>query len=416
MIIDSINLNGECTCGKTHTMITKAVIIENDALNNFEKYMQDYCINGKRACIYDKHTFKATNGKHPKCNQEVLMDQDIYIHANEKATEYLNSVLDNDIEVVIAIGSGTVHDTVRYVANERKIHFVSCPTAASVDGFCSTVSAMTWFGYKKTLPGIAPEIVIADINVIKNAPKELIKAGVGDILAKYTALFDWKVSHILTNEYLCERIYNMMKEAVDKVVESLPGINDNKDDSYFNVTYALILSGLAMQLMGNSRPASGAEHHISHFIEINPNCLEVKFEAYHGEKTGVGVIYASEEYHRLLDNENTIKNSHVYNCIDQTEILKVFGPELHNEINDVNNPCCITKVRVEKLRDKWSEIQKNAKDLPTGTELKNMLLSIGAKTTLNDIGVDEKHKEIIFKYSPLIRNRLTFMRIRQLLV
>ena len=397
-------------------MITKAAIIENNALNNFEKYIKDYNIVGKRACVYDKHTFEATSGKHPICDQEILMDQDIFVHANEKATEYLNSVLNKDIEVIIAIGAGTVHDTVRYVANERKIRFVSCPTAASVDGFCSTVSAMTWYGYKKTLPGIAPEIVIADIDVIKNAPKELIKAGVGDILAKYTALFDWKVSHVLTNEYLCERIYNMMKEAVDKVVNSLPGINDGKDSSFADVTYALILSGLAMQLMGNSRPASGAEHHISHFIEVNPKCLEVKYEAYHGEKTGVGVIYTSSEYHRLLDEIDIIKSSHVYNEIGDFEIKNAFGDKLEKEIISVNNPCCLTKVRVNKLIEKWEELKIISKELPTSTELKNMLLSIGAKTTLNDIGVDEKHKEVIFKYSPLIRNRLTFMRIRQLLV
>lgn len=416
MFIDSINLNGKCTCGKTHTMITKATIIEKNALNNLEKYLQDYKIFGKKACVYDKNTFDATKDKHSKCDQEIIMDQNIYVHANEKATEYLNSVLNKDIEVVIAIGAGTVHDTVRYVANDRKIRFVSCPTAASVDGFCSTVSAMTWYGYKKTLPGIAPEIVIADIDVIKNAPKELIKAGVGDILAKYTALFDWKISNVLTNEYLCERIYNMMKEAVDKVVESLSGIDNGKDSSFENIMYALILSGLAMQLMGNSRPASGAEHHISHFIEVNPKCLDVKYEAYHGEKTGVGVIYTSSEYHRLLDEIDINKSAHVYNEIGDFEIKNAFGDKLEKEIISVNNPCCLTKVRVNKLIEKWDELKKISKELPTGTELKNMLLSIEAKTTLNDIGVDEKYKEIIFKYSPLIRNRLTFMRIRQLLV
>lgn len=83
-------------------------------------------------------------------------------------------------------------------------------TAASVDGFCSTVAAMTWHGYKKALPAIAPELVISDTEIIRNAPLELAKNDIGNILAKYTALTDWKISHVLTGAYFCPRICDLV--------------------------------------------------------------------------------------------------------------------------------------------------------------------------------------------------------------
>ena len=128
-------------------------------------------------------------------------------------------------------------------------------------GFCSTVAAMTWYGFKKTLPAVAPEIVLADTEIIKNAPMELVRSGVGDIMAKYTALADWKMAHVLTNELFCEKIYSIMQDAADTVMQSVPGIARGEESAYADVTYALIMSGIAMQMMGNSRPASGAEHH-----------------------------------------------------------------------------------------------------------------------------------------------------------
>ena len=136
---------------------------------------------------------------------------------------------------------------------------------------------MTWYGFKKTLPAVAPEIVLADTEIIKNAPMELVRSGVGDIMAKYTALADWKMAHVLTNELLCEKIYSIMQDAADTVMQSVPGIARGEESAYADVTYALIMSGIAMQMMGNSRPASGAEHHISHMIEMEPEAFPVKF-------------------------------------------------------------------------------------------------------------------------------------------
>ncbi len=82
---------------------------------------------------------------------------------------------------------------------------------------------MTWYGFKKTLPAVAPEIVIADIDIIKNAPAALVRSGVGDIMAKYTALADWRMANLLTGEHLCPRIYDIMSRAAEHRHEQRAG-------------------------------------------------------------------------------------------------------------------------------------------------------------------------------------------------
>lgn len=222
--------------------------------------------------------------------------------ANEHGIETLSKKLPSNAEVLIAIGSGTIHDLTRYCAAKRSIPFVSCPTAASVDGFCSSVAALTLNQCKKTVPAVAPTLVIADIDVIKNAPLYLAKSGFGDMVGKYIALSDWKIAHILTGEYYCPRIANVTAQAVNAVVQSVSKIAERDEQAFEELTYGLILSGLAMQMIGNSRPASGAEHHISHLIEMAPAGLHISSEALHGEKVGVGTLLVAGEYQRMTRN------------------------------------------------------------------------------------------------------------------
>ena len=254
MILDSRKLNGPCACGRNHVMNTRAAVIEEGCLEKFETYLEEYGITGKRAAVYDENTYHAKNLVRPKAEQEIVLNPE-NLHANELATGAVLEKLDPDVKLLIAMGSGTIHDTTRYCANKLGIPFIACPTAASVDGFCSTVSAMTWGGYKKTLPGVAPDIVLADVSVIKEAPLYLALSGVGDILGKYTALADWKIAHALTGEFFCPTIEGMTRDAVKAVYECCEKVGERDSHAMEQLTYALLLSGLAMQLMGTpARP------------------------------------------------------------------------------------------------------------------------------------------------------------------
>ena len=414
MFIDCSKYAGKCACGREHTMETRAAVIEPGCLFEFEKYMAQFGVTGKRCALYGENSYAATADRHPRAEQQIVLDP-TGLHANEISTAEVLAKLEGDVEVIVAVGSGTIHDIARFCAHERGIRFVSCPTGASVDGFCSTVAAMTWYGFKKTLPAVAPEIVLADTEIIKNAPMELVRSGVGDIMAKYTALADWKMAHVLTNELLCEKIYSIMQSAADTVMQSVPGIVRGEESAYADVTYALIMSGIAMQMMGNSRPASGAEHHISHMIEMEPEAFPVKFPAMHGEKTGVGSLIAVREYKRLAKIEDITPYITDYAPIPEEHFRKFFGERLADSLIKENENDCLAKVSREKLSASWGELRHIIDELPTEEYLYGLLEMLDAKRDLASIGVEESELSVLLKNSPLVRNRLTLMRTRRMM-
>ncbi|MCI8453574.1 MAG: sn-glycerol-1-phosphate dehydrogenase [Lachnospiraceae bacterium] len=414
MQIDSRKLNGPCSCGRDHAMNTKAAIIESGVLADFERYVSEYGLSGKRCAVYDENTYHAKNLVRPRAEQEIVLNPE-NLHADETATGEVLKRLDADVKLLVAVGSGTIHDTTRYCANQLGIPFVACPTAASVDGFCSTVSAMTWGGYKKTMPGVAPEIVLADVDVIKEAPLYLALAGVGDILGKYTALADWKIAHALTGEFFCQTIEGMTRDAVKAVFACCEQVSRRDPKAIEQLTYGLLLSGLAMQLMGNSRPASGAEHHISHLIEMQPEKLAVCSSALHGEKVGVGTAIASGVYHRLARLTDVSSLVKPYTFPSKDELIDFYGSRLVSAVLEENKNDCMSDVTPERLSKAWPRIREIISEIPTQEELLTLYEKLGAKKSLPDIEVPEDRQELLLTFSPTVRNRMTLMRIKRML-
>lgn len=414
MYIDSTVLSGKCSCGREHEMATKAAYISSACLKDFEDILAKHALSGKRCALYGENSYKAVGALRPCASQEIVLPS-LNLHADEKSTARVLELMDKDIELIIALGSGTIHDIARFCAHERGIKFVSVPTAASVDGFCSTVAAMTWYGYKKTMQAVAPEIVIADTDIIKNAPFELVKSGVGDIMAKYTALADWEIASVLTGEYLCQRIYDMMRAAADTAMASVPGLIKGEAKAFEDVTYALIMSGLAMQMMGNSRPASGCEHHISHMIEMCPSGIEVAFYALHGEKTGVGSVLGAREYHRLAEVEDIEPFAMEYSPLSENEMISFFGEKLIDAIVKENEKDSLSPVSRDKLISAWPQVRGIVSKIPNPEYFLGLLEMLDAKRSLEDIGVSSDVLDTILDKSPIVRNRLTLMRVRRMI-
>ena len=411
MIIDSAQYNGSCSCGREHCMKTLFSIVEGGCLKKLNSYLQKYGLSGATVAVYDQNTYLATKDRHPSVDLEIVLDP-TDLHANEHGVSCLEEKLPQNAEVLIAIGAGTVHDITRYCAYTRGADFVSCPTAASVDGFCSSVAAMTWNGCKKTLTAVAPKIVVADTDILMNAPIRLTRSGFGDMIGKYIALTDWKIAHLLTGEFYCERIARITLEATESVLASVDGIMDGEREAYEKLMYGLLLSGLAMQMMGNSRPASGAEHHISHLIEMSPAGLSVSSDALHGEKVGVGTLLAMEEYQRLMGAPRISFLD--YAEFDEETVARVFG-ERAEEILKENARDAAKGVTAATLAAHWHEICAEIQNLPDSALLRSVYLKFGVRSTLSEIGIDDTVSEALLDYSPMVRNRLTLMRLRRAL-
>lgn len=412
MIIDSKRYSGSCSCGRSHSMSTQLAIVENGCLKELDGYVRQCGLSGFRTVVYDGNTYNAAGMVRPSADQEIVLDP-ANLHANEHGVALLMEQLTEKTDYLVAVGSGTVHDIVRYCAYQKGIPFVSCPTAASVDGFCSGVAAMTWEGAKKTLTAVSPVLVVADLDVIARAPAYLARSGFGDMIGKYVALTDWRIAHALTGEFYCHRIAEITEQATREVLDSAAGIAEGDIAAYEKLTYGLLLSGIAMQMMGNSRPASGAEHHISHCIEMQPEGLGISSDALHGEKVGVGTLMAVREYRRLAQLPDDSWGD--YPGLDPQRVQSVFGDSLSRQIFGENEKDAARGITGLQIRNCLEDIRREIEKMPDATELERIYRNLGVKSGLEEIGVGQEMEQQLLDDSPMVRNRLTLMRLRSCL-
>ncbi len=415
MQIDISQFSKPCSCGKPHTIVVKDLIIEKGAINKLpgiikEHYADKKCI----VMVCDENTLEVA-GKQVEALlpglQKVVLCPD-NLHANEHGVALAEEALKAypQADLFLAVGSGTIHDITRYHAFQKKIPFISVPTAASVDGFVSVVAAMTWNGCKVTIPAVAPERVVADTDIFSKAPIRLTAAGVGDLLGKYTCLADWKIAHILTDEYICEELCQMEYTALDKMRSCIDGIVKGDADAYEGLMYGLMLSGLAMQMIGNSRPASGTEHHMSHMWEME--IINDYVDYYHGEKVAVGLVLSADIYHKaakkMKEGSYTVKESmEVEHDLIRNSIKK---EDTYETIVKENDPNPLAKVDSSRLVSCKDEIISIIEEIPTSEELITILEKVSCVHSLKEIGLIEDYKEKTARLSPYVRNRLTFMR------
>lgn len=419
MRVDADDFARPCGCGKAHHIDVKEILIEAGAVDKLEEemsegFLKDYI---SPLVICDTHTHPVTEEImeeiYDRC-QVLVLDAE-GLHADNYAVEIVENNMEEDIDLILAVGAGTIHDISRYVAFKYKIPFISVPTAASVDGFVSTVAAMTWDGLKKTVPAAAPMCVYADTNIFARAPGRLTASGVSDLFGKYICLADWKIAHLLTGEYYCEQVVELEEKALKTVKNNLRAIAHGEEEACEKLMYALILSGLAMQMVGNSRPASCAEHHMSHFWEME--VINGHLDALHGEKVSVGLMLVLKEYKKI---GKAIEEGRcgVKKAVDSDEALleDTFGKKgLLEGIRKENEPELLKEIEPSRLKACLPRIAEIIEELPDEEEMLRLLECAGCRKNVYDIGLKEDMVSLSLCLSPYVRRRLSLMRISKLL-
>ncbi len=406
-----------CPCGKTHTLETKGCIIAEDALARLENFVKDY---DHPAIFCDENT-----AVYAKEMGFYRAEDCVVFPGNAHATEIMTAKGDAFLavrkpDILVACGSGSLHDITRYCANDAKLPFVSYPTAASVDGFMSGISAMTWYGQKKSFPSTPPVAVFADPRISAAAPERLIASGVGDVLGKYVSLFDWHLAHLLINEYECPTIVALTEAAVEGVLDALKHKDEISPLAYTGLVLdALLVSGLAMQLMGNSRPASAAEHHMAHLWEMA--IFNEKTTTLHGEAVAVGTITALEAYRNALQlglDWDTINALDFDKIFDKETLVPALGELTDNFIEEsmpdgTPSSCSLSKLQVTDTVTAEAKINELFAALPDVDTLRTLMEKAGCMTTRAEAGLptDETFLATTLRYAPYVRNRLTLLKI-----
>lgn len=201
------------------------------------------------------------------------------------AVDVAKKISIEDYEIIIGFGGGKILDTAKYASYVSKKKYVAIPTTLSNDGVASPIAVLKTFeGKAKSFGCKSPDGIIIDTNIIKGAPNTLLMAGIGDTVSNYTALFDWKLESKHRGIHQNDFAYLLSDTALNMLLFS-------REEHYRNENFirqlaqSLVLSGLAMDIAGNSRPCSGSEHLFSHSLDEN---YDINIP--HGLKVALGSI------------------------------------------------------------------------------------------------------------------------------
>ena len=187
--------------------------------------------------------------------------------------------------IVVSVGGGKTIDIAKLASNKHNVPFISIPTSAAHDGIASPVASVKTKNGSTSIMAQPPIALLADTDIIAKSPRKYIISGVGDIIAKYTAVRDWGLAHRLRGEYYGEYSASLALMSAELITENIDLVARGLDIGIRVVIEGLISCGYAMCIAGSSRPCSGSEHLFSHALEKN-----YAGKALHGERCGVGTI------------------------------------------------------------------------------------------------------------------------------
>lgn len=186
---------------------------------------------------------------------------------------------------ILAVGGGSKIDLAKIVSNELRIPFIAVPTSASHDGIASNRASLKSSEGSRSIESASPMGIIADTEIIAEAPYRLLASGCADVLSNLTALKDWDFARRLKGESFSRSAYSFSMFAAENILDSSKLIKPGMEESVWMAIKSIIMSGVSMIMAGSSRPTSGAEHMISHMLD-----LRCPGKALHGEQCGVASI------------------------------------------------------------------------------------------------------------------------------
>ncbi|MFW5991607.1 MAG: sn-glycerol-1-phosphate dehydrogenase [Halanaerobiaceae bacterium] len=390
----------------------KEIIIKEKANLELPGLLSKLADMNKIYLIADENTFDAAGEDIYKLlNEENYQVKNLVLQGEKIVadTDYLFKVFNNVSRdgYFLACGSGTINDLTRYVSYKLEQPYLVAATAPSMDGYASPVSPITVDGVKATYNAVIPEAVVADTEVLKDAPWKMIQAGFGDLLGKISALMDWKLSNIIFGEDLIGEAISLVERELLRLISNRSGLKERAVESIGTLTRGLINSGIAMQITGSSRPASGTEHHISHFLEMYGEIYEQDLPP-HGVKVALGEYFAAQMYLKLYETDfSKFKNSDDYetrkqrikeNYLSRSEpVLATLKERWPNHQLDIN-------ILQEKEEDIKKLIQENFKYL---NNMNNYLDEMGIFSRKDVKSIDKEWLINAVQSAFEIRNRYT---------
>ena len=416
--------SNSCRCGKEH-IFTSKVIIEKGAIEKLPEILKTLDIS--TAFVFaDIHTNKAAGEKVVDILNKANIATKSYIFSSETLEPCEENVglavmnFDRTFDCIIGVGSGVINDICKIVANVSGKKYIIVGTAPSMDGYASASSSMILGGLKISLNSKCPDVIIGDIDILKNSPVKMMVSGLGDMIAKYTAICEWRISNLINGEYYCEDIAELVRTSLKQCVDNAEGLLSRDENAVKSVFEGLVLSGAAMNFAGISRPASGIEHYFSHIWDMRGLEFGTPVE-FHGIQCAVGTLVALKIYDKVKkitpDTQKALEYAAGFDYSDWSKQLKQFlgrGAESMITLEkteqkyDVENH----KKRLEIIVSNWDKILKIIdEELPDIKETEKLFDRVNLPKTLEEIGLDSEILPMTFKSAKDIRDKYVLPRL-----
>ncbi len=380
MELETMNCEfANCSCGRAHRCSVEAVVIGAGALDSLRELCASY---DNILVVSDENTHRVCgeavlhtlSNRH--CRELVLTSREKVVVPDEESIKTIENALDKETALLVGVGSGVINDLCKYVSFFHGLPYYIVATAPSMDGYASVGAAMILNGMKVTVNARPPRAIIGDTAILKNAPLEMLQAGYGDIIGKFSCLNDWKLSALVQDEYFCQRIYDCTLACAEKLRPMADRILSRDEQAVDFLMEALVTVGVLMSYVNSSRPASGSEHHMSHFFEIT-GILEGKDYFAHG----VDVLLSSFYTQKIREELLTMDVPHAYTVVEGEmymqklrEIYHILAEEVASLQNKVG---FYQKNRLECYQSRWEKIKEVLREAPPSAEIERLIRRIG---------------------------------------
>ena len=412
------------SCGKRHDGLLRDYIAEENAILRLPSLLEKYGCK-KPFVLCDPNTYRAAGKQVEKVLKESGIAFSLHIMAEEKPAPDEKTVgealmyCEPSCDAVIAVGGGVLNDTCKIIAAAKNAPDIIVATAPSMDGFASASSSMERSGLKISLNSKCPDAVIADPEILIHAPKRMILSGIGDILAKYVSLVEWEIARVLVGDYYCETVAEIVRDSLAQCVRDAKSAVNGDKKAVLSVMEALVISGLAMNYAGISRPASGMEHYISHIVDMR--ALEWGTPSdFHGIQCAVATLTTVRAYEKLFavlpDHEKAKKavaawNDEKWNAYLREKLGRGAESIISGETKERKYDKEKHAVRLEKILNGWSGLCDIVKKLPSSAELERFMKDIGHPTEPEELGLTEKQWDEAFLMAKDIRDKYVLGRL-----
>jgi glycerol-1-phosphate dehydrogenase [NAD(P)+] len=350
---------------------------------------------------------------------EMILPGNPTVKPEVETSQAIARKLNGSLAIPVAIGAGTINDLVKYGAALAKRSYLIVATAASMDGYAASGAALIANGFKQTFACPAPQAVLADLDIVRNAPTAMTGSGYADLIGKITAGADWILAEAVGIEAIDPAVWAMVQPWVRQLLPAAEKVKSHDPESLETLVNGLLMSGLAMQASGTSRPASGAEHQFSHYWEMQGLSIDHN-PVSHGFKVGVGALAVSALYESLLNlTEADIERAATdrwpkFSSIESTINSWKDDPRVIERAvieSRAKYPSNNLRIQhVNRLRANWPELQQRLREqLLPAAELRQVLQLAGCPVTAEAIGLSRKRLKGAYAAARQIRRRYTVL-------